>query len=160
VSVITGGRRYSFNLVGSLVLFKDCYAIHDRHSFASSSGVHGPNAFVDCTAEGTFSDIGPHHRYATGQLYDRTRGGDMRAWDRGSMGSGHGWAGAFVTFWNVLVTGEGGKELTVENPTVEGTYNYAVGPRGDRMRMGAEGVGVGWYESVGLTSFRQVCIWR
>jgi hypothetical protein len=65
-SIITGGRRYSFNLVGSLNLFQGCTTTEGRHDFVSSSRVCGPNVFTYCTASDTHSDIGPHHRWAMG----------------------------------------------------------------------------------------------
>lgn len=100
-SVITGGRRYSFNLVGSLNLFHGCTTTEGRHDFVSSSRVCGPNVFTRCSAANTHSDIGPHHRWAMGTLYDViTSDGAINVQDRDDMGTGHGWAGANQVFWN------------------------------------------------------------
>jgi hypothetical protein len=50
VSLITGGRRYSFEIGGQLTLVKDCKADHGRHDFVLHSLVPGPVAFVSCQA--------------------------------------------------------------------------------------------------------------
>ena len=126
VSVITGGRRYSFSLEGQLTLWANNYARRGRHDYVTGGVVLGPNVWVDCTAEHAYEDIGPHMRYATGQLYDRVVGGQMRAWDRGNMGSGHGWSGAEIMFWNAYIFSSGHSEnLVIQSPP--GAKNYAIG---------------------------------
>jgi hypothetical protein len=101
-SQTTGGRKYSFNLetnsTGNLI--QRCMAWGGRHDYVSGSKVPGPNVFLDCVADNTFDDIGPHHRYSTGQLYDNVYGGAIRVQNRGASGSGHGWSGAQILFWN------------------------------------------------------------
>jgi len=100
-SVITGGRRYSFNMNDSQhLLFQRCLAREGRHDFVSGSKTPGPNVFVDCRADDTHSDSGPHHRYATGQIYDNVMAGQINVQNRENSGSGHGWAGAQILFWN------------------------------------------------------------
>ncbi len=102
VSLTTGSRKYSFNLEGNSTnnLVQRCMTWGGRHDYVSGSRVPGPNVFLDCVADNTFSDIGPHHRWATGQLYDNVYGGQIRVQNRGASGSGHGWAGAQILFWN------------------------------------------------------------
>mgnify|MGYP000055715683 CR=1 FL=1 len=147
ISRIFGGRRYSFNIDGSLTLFKDLVSYHGRHDYVSGSKVTGPNAFVSCSAFDAYADIGPHHRYAQGQLYDRIMGGSMRAWDRGAMGSGHGWSGAYITFWNcvALETHESTLEFVVEDPGI--ARNYNIGGRGGTVD------GEGQHDSNGIHVF-------
>ncbi len=101
-AVTTGGRKYSFNLESNSTcnLFNRCFTWGGRHDFVTGSRLPGPNVFLDCNAENTFSDIGPHHRWATGLLFDNVRGGQIHVQNRKDMGSGHGWAGAQVLFWN------------------------------------------------------------
>lgn len=107
VSPITGGRRYPFAVEGGLgVLFQRCYARGGRHNFVAGSRVTGPNVWLDCLAEDSHSDDGPHHRWATGLLFDNTRSRQLRVQNRADSGSGHGWAGAQVMFWNGEVTRE------------------------------------------------------
>lgn len=100
-SVITGGRRYSFYIRGSLGLFKDCTTTEGRHDYASDARVCGPNVFTNCSSTNTHSDIGPHHRWAMGTLYDLIESdGEINVHDRDNLGTGHGWAGANQVFWN------------------------------------------------------------
>ncbi len=67
-SVITGGRRYSFNNNGQLNLFMDCHSTEGRHDYVTGARVCGPNVFYNCTAQKTHADIGPHHPLAMGNL--------------------------------------------------------------------------------------------
>ncbi len=125
-SITTGGRKYSFVIQnGSFNLFQRCYTRGGRHDYVTGSRVAGPNAFIDCYAEETYADIGPHHRYATGILFDNIRGGETRVRNRGDSGTGHGWAGAQVMFWNLEVPYH---QITVESPT--GAMNWGIGCKG------------------------------
>ena len=60
-------------------------------------------------------NTGPHHRFSTGGLYDNLftnihplddndNGGEMNVQNRGPSGSGHGWAGVQMMFWNSNAT--------------------------------------------------------
>jgi hypothetical protein len=62
ISVLTGGRRYPFNVDGQLSLFRRCHSDLGRHSFVSGAIVLGPNVFAHCSSSRDYSDIGPHHR--------------------------------------------------------------------------------------------------
>ena len=116
---LSGGRRYSFNVDDSdFVLFQRCLAKDGRHDFVSGSRTPGPNVWVDSTAIDSNSDSGPHHRYATGQIYDNIsvrevdREGQLFVRNRGSSGSGHGWSGAQVLFWNTNARARPGMPTT------------------------------------------------
>lgn len=121
-SEITGSRRYSFNCDGQTSLFSYCYASEGRHDYITGARVCGPNVFTNCLAENTQNDIGPHHRWAVGTLYDMVvSDGEMNVRDRSSMGTGHGWAGANQVLWNSsAATG------ICQNPWVS-AKNYAIG---------------------------------
>lgn len=98
---VTGGRHYGFNFDGgSFNLFQRCYAKKARHTFVSGSRVTGPNVYLDCSAEESATDSGPHHRWATGTLFDNTQGAELNVQNRQDSGSGHGWPGAQQLFWN------------------------------------------------------------
>jgi len=127
VSIMTGGRRYSFNGDGQLNLFTRCTSDLGRHSFVSGGRIPGPNVFHRCTSTKDQSDIGPHMRWSTGQLYDNIVGGQMRVWDRGAMGSGHGWSGQTIVFWNCESKHSlgGSAGFTVDSPALGA--NYCVG---------------------------------
>ncbi|MEX0330582.1 MAG: carbohydrate binding domain-containing protein [Puniceicoccaceae bacterium] len=106
ISQITGGRRYSFNINnGSFNLFQRCYARGGRHDAVTGSRVAGPNTFLDVLGESNYSNSGPHHRHATGSLFDRvvlTGSAGIDVENRKSSGTGHGWAGAQTVFWNCI----------------------------------------------------------
>jgi len=121
-SIITGGRRYSFNNNGQLNLFMNLYASEGRHDYVTGARVLGPNVFYQCKAEHTHADTGPHHRWAVGTLYDNViTDGEINVQDRGNWGSGHGWAGVTQVIWNCTA-----KRIAVQSPWDAG-QNYAIG---------------------------------
>jgi hypothetical protein len=127
-SILTGGRRYSFNNNGQLNLFINCHTTEGRHDFVTGAKVCGPNAFVNCTAKNTHGDTGPHHRWAMGTLYDNiVTDGEINVRDRGNSGSGHGWAGVNQVLWNCKV-----KTAVVQNPWVTGR-NWVIGLQGKKV---------------------------
>lgn len=126
-SPITGGMRYSFNNNGQQNLFINCQSTEGRHDYVTGARVCGPNVFYNCIASKTYSDIGPHHRWAVGTLYDNViTDGDINVQDRGNMGSGHGWAGVTQVLWNCRV-----KRASVQKPWVSGN-NYNFGMKGEQ----------------------------
>ena len=126
-SIITGGRRYSFNNTGQMNLFMNCRATEGRHDFVTGARTCGPNVFYNCSATNTHADIGPHHRWAMGTLYDNIiTDGEINVQDRGNYGSGHGWAGVNQILWNCTV-----KRATVQSPYVNGK-NYCIGLKGEK----------------------------
>ncbi|MGJ7032140.1 hypothetical protein [Niabella hirudinis] len=126
-SIITGGRRYSFNNTGQMNLFVNCTARDGRHDYVTGARVCGPNVFYNCTASRTHADIGPHHRWAMGTLYDNIiTDGEINIQDRGNWGSGHGWSGVNQVLWNCSA-----KSATVQSPWVAGK-NYCIGLQGQK----------------------------
>ena len=126
-SVITGSRRYSFNNNGQLNLFMNCKAADGRHDYVTGARTNGPNVFYNCTAAKTHADIGPHHRWSSGTLYDNvTTDGEINIQDRGNWGSGHGWAGVTQVAWNCTV-----KRASVQSPWASGK-NYCIGLKGEK----------------------------
>lgn len=126
-SVITGGRRYSFNIGGQMCLVMNCETTEGRHDFVTGARVCGPNVFYNCKASKTHADIGPHHRWCVGTLYDNvTTDGEINVQDRGNLGSGHGWAGANQVLWNCKV-----RRATVQSPWVS-AKNWCIGLTGEK----------------------------
>lgn len=126
-SIITGSRRYSFNVEGQLNLFKDCYTTEGRHDYVTGSRVCGPNVFTRCKSRYTHADIGPHHRWATGTLFDVIdTDGEINVQDRGDWGTGHGWAGATQVLWNCKAS-----RVAVQTPWVS-AKNYCIGLTGSK----------------------------
>jgi autotransporter-associated beta strand protein len=127
ISLIDGGRRYSFNNDGAeCSLFVNCYARKGRHDFVFGATVPGPNAFVHGTADTAYSDTGPHHRWSVGGLFDlvTVNGHDLNVQNRGNSGTGHGWAGAYMTVWNCKAN-----TFRVRNPPT--SRNWLIGSIGN-----------------------------
>ncbi|MBV9986727.1 MAG: hypothetical protein JO301_03555 [Chitinophagaceae bacterium] len=126
-SIITGSRRYSFANDGQQNLVANCHSTEGRHDYVTGARVAGPNVFYNCTAQNTHADIGPHHRWAMGTLYDNiVTDGEINIQDRGNWGSGHGWSGVNQVLWNCTV-----KRAAVQNPWVSGN-NYNIGMQGEK----------------------------
>lgn len=125
-SIITGGMRYSFNNNGQQNLFMNCQSKEGRHDFVTGARTCGPNVFYNCFATQAYADIGPHHRWSVGTLYDNViTDGEINVQDRGNMGSGHGWAGVTQVLWNCTAKG-----AAVQKPWVSGN-NYNFGMKGE-----------------------------
>jgi hypothetical protein len=78
--------------------------------------------FYTSTSTLEHADIGPHHRWSTGILIDNvTTDGQIRVQDRADSGSGHGWSGAQIMFWNCT-----SPDIVVQDPP---SYhcNWAIG---------------------------------
>lgn len=120
ISEIKGGLRYPFVMTGELCLVQRCVASEGRHDFVMQYRVPGPNVFLDCRSINPHSDSGPHQRYATGTLYDNVETGRLNVVNRGRSGTGHGWAGAQMVFWNCRA-----QSMNVESPP--SARNFAVG---------------------------------
>src|SRR4030095_13663486 len=81
----------------------------------------------NCTAKRTHADIGPHHRWSSGTLYDNiTTDGEINIQDRGNYGSGHGWVGGTTILLDCTV-----KRAAVQSPYANGK-NYSIGLKGEK----------------------------
>ena len=121
-SIITGGRRYSFNVDGQRNLIQNCTTRRGRHDYVNGSRTCGPNVFYNCSATFQNSDIGPHHRWSTGILFDNIVGnGSQDVQNRLDSGSGHGWSGGQIMFWNCTA----GKMILQDPPGDQ--RNWAIG---------------------------------
>ncbi|ACU04888.1 hypothetical protein [Pedobacter heparinus] len=128
-SIITGSRRYSFNNNGQQNLFIDLETTEGRHDYVTGAKTCGPNVFYRSKSRNTHADIGPHHRWSSGTLYDNIdTDGEINVQDRGNWGSGHGWAGVTQVIWNCKV-----KAAAIQSPWVSGK-NYAIGVQGLKVK--------------------------
>jgi hypothetical protein len=122
ISLLEGGRRYSFNVDGQRSLVKNCVTREGRHDYVNGARVAGPNVFYNCKALNARSVTGPHHRWATGILYDNIwTENEINAEDRVVSGTGHGWTGAQIMFWNCTA-----QKMVVQDPPSHHT-NWAIG---------------------------------
>lgn len=121
-SIIDGGRRYSFNVDGQRCLVKNCVTRNGRHDYVNGSRTCGPVVFYNCSSTLQLNDIGPHHRWSTGILFDNITGnGKQDVQNRTTSGSGHGWAGAQVMFWNCKAA-----RMAIQDPQGD-AINWAIG---------------------------------
>ena len=121
-STIDGGRRYSFNVDGQRCLVQNCATRDGRHDYVNGSRTCGPNVFYNSSSTLQNSDIGPHHRWSTGILFDNLTGnGSIDVQNRLDMGSGHGWAGGQTMFWNCNAA-----RMVIQDPPGD-EINWAIG---------------------------------
>jgi hypothetical protein len=139
VSILTGGRRYAFDIDGQLNLVQRCYARGARHAFVVCARVAGPNVFLDCKAEENHGASEPHHRWSVGGLYDNVNA-EIAIQDRQYLGTGHGWAGANYVVWNST-----GSLVCQRPPTAQ---NFAIGFVGTKAKPAFDRPD-GWWESFG-----------
>ncbi|TDS08930.1 pectate lyase family protein [Sphingobacterium paludis] len=132
-STLNGGRRYNFEVNGSLNLVKNCRSTEGRHDYVTGSKQAGPNVFTQSIAEKSHYDSGPHHRWNMGTLWDALtlsggNGGTLFVQDRQNAGTGHGWAGINQVLWNVSA-----RQVVVQRPDSSGT-NFSIGTKGNKVR--------------------------
>ena len=131
VSQISGSRRYSFNLQGTETVVQRVFSEDARHDFVLGSLAAGPNVFLFATADDTNNDIGPHHRWSAGTLFDNVHvtGDEINARWRGNSGTGHGWAGANMVVWNSVADA-----FYIHNPPT--AQNWLIGSTGGPVGIG------------------------
>lgn len=129
VSELKGSRRYAYHIAGGeLCLVERCRAEHDRHGFVTGARTPGPNVFLDCVMDHAYADIGPHHRWASGVLYDNCiTDGLLAVQDRAGWGTGHGWAGVSFVFWNCVA-----ETIICQSPWISGK-NWCIGCKGEKL---------------------------
>ncbi|WP_043582392.1 hypothetical protein [Geminisphaera colitermitum] len=134
-SRIIGARRYNFCVYqAQLILFENCHATHARHAFISNgttldSGIvvlDSSNAYSTAPSEG-------HRRWPQALLFDgfitRNPVGNpaiLGLYNRGSWGTGHGWAAAHSVAWRCDTDG---RRLIIQKPPT--AQNYAIGCTGN-----------------------------
>ncbi|MEM6333008.1 MAG: hypothetical protein AAF823_06680 [Planctomycetota bacterium] len=131
VSIVTGGRRYAFNMNGgSRVLMRDLEADSARRAFINNSTFNGfnrgPNVFVDGVATNSFVRSGPHAGYSTGALYDNLADDGGFEARRAFSPEVHGWRGAHAVLWN---SDAGPNDFQIVNPPF--ARNFVIGGVGD-----------------------------
>jgi hypothetical protein len=91
----------------------------------------GPNVLLDFDADGVDSHIQPHMHWATGLLVDSAKANSpgtgnnagIAFMNRGTGGSGHGWAIGWGVAWNCEAP-----SLLIQQPA--GSMNWAIGCKG------------------------------
>jgi len=137
IGEIIGGRMYNFNCYAwsNNILFDNCHARNGRHHFVSN-GVASTSGFVvlRSLSENPYTSSEGHRHWTTGMLFDNLvdygsippTPRSMGFYNRGDMGTGHGWSAAHSVFWGCSTTRVGGNaEIVVEKPPT--AQNYAIG---------------------------------
>ncbi len=133
ISIIQGGRRYSFVLTGEMGLVSNNIGRNGRHTFIINwPAAPGPNVFVDGVSTRSFSESGSHADWNNGGLWDNISElsasvGLQVKLERPS---------AFCVAWNVVTN-----TITFENMPLSpnwsfGTTNTSGGPAGWRNSTG------------------------
>lgn len=138
VSIIKGGRRYGFVTqdFGQLILFKNCYGKSGRHHFVSNGVARASgNVYLYCKSENAYACSEGHRRWSQGFLFDNYKEISLNNsydftlgfYNRGRMGTTHGWGMVTGVAWNCdLTTGDPKKgHLLVQQPPIG--QNYAIG---------------------------------
>ena len=145
-SEVTSPWRYPFLIDGQFILMQNLYSEEGRHDFVNNSAKRnfGPNVFLNGTAVNSHAGSGPHQRWATGTLYDSLSVDcEMNARNRGNWGTGHGWAGAQMVFWNCTAD----TFFVQDPPTAQNWLIGSTGRVGADTRFGPQPAGT--YDAVG-----------
>jgi hypothetical protein len=127
--ITSHAKNFGFSLAGTQTLVMRSSAHADRLIFAATQArIQGPNVLLDCDFSGDL-DVEPHQRWATGFLVDNVHvhGGAIHFINRGTMGSGHGWAIGWSVIWNSTADA-----LVAQLPP--GSFNWVIGSKGQRRR--------------------------
>lgn len=124
VSTLVGGNRYAFSVNGQQNLVRYCFSECGRHDFVTGGRTPGPNVFFTCIAENSYQNSENHHRWGTATLYDNVSVSGPNTYlssgNRGDCGTGHGWSGANMVFWNCT-----SPIIAVQKPPL--AQNFAIG---------------------------------
>ncbi len=101
VSEIGGWRRDVFLTRGQQTLIQRCVSRQGIHDFAAGFCAAGPNAFVQCSAEGSLGFSGSVGSWACGLLFDIVdiEGGDILLKNLGQFRMGTGWNTGNSMLW-------------------------------------------------------------
>jgi hypothetical protein len=121
----SAGYPEDFGTSGTQNLFLRCNTQAEQvFPFATMAEVSGPNVVLQMNSTGK-NKIQPHMRWATGLLIDSAviKDGSIELINRGTAGSGHGWAIGWGVAWNSVAA-----SLLIEQPP--GSQNWAIGTSG------------------------------
>src|SRR5262249_33187577 len=121
----TAGYPIDFGIKGTQVLVQRSSVKGDSlFSMATHTLTVGPNVVLGLSATGMGTNLAPHQRWGTGLLVDGAKlQGGLDFMNRGTSGSGHGWAMGFGVAWNATAN-----SLLIQAPP--GSTNWAIGCQG------------------------------
>ena len=150
VPTLGAAKPADLNGSGPQILFNKCNITGDNVFFlATGAKVSGPIVLLNCVFKGN-GWIQPHQRWATGLLVDNCEvpDGGIDFMNRGSMGSGHGWAIGWAVAWNSTA-----KSYLNQQPP--GAANWVIGSTGEQTKKAMPFSTLpllpeGWYDSHGI----------
>ncbi|HEY1111237.1 MAG TPA: peptidoglycan-binding protein, partial [Opitutaceae bacterium] len=134
-SIVTGARRYNFSMYqAQLILVRDSFADRARHAYVcNGTSLDSGIVFLNCISDRALTSSEGHRRWSTGLLYDslvatnRQTTDILGLYNRGTYGTGHGWAAAHSVAWNCNAS-TGGRIWIQRPPTAQ---NYGIGCTGN-----------------------------
>ena len=120
------GYPADFSLIGSQILVDRCSSSGDGAFFVATMNSEAVlNVALNCLFKGK-GGIQPHMHWSTGLLIDNCvlPDGKIDFINRGTAGSGHGWAIGWAVAWNCKAT-----SLNVQQPP--GSVNWCIGCTGE-----------------------------
>jgi hypothetical protein len=145
IPVTTAAKPFDFSCDGTQILFDRCSGSGDRVFYvATQSRQQGPVVVLHSKFLGGGA-IEPHQRWSTGLLVDNcdVPDGSIQFVNRGTMGTGHGWAMGWGMVWNSSAV-----LIVIQQPP--GTVNWSVGNKSVAALAGDRGVTEGAPEVTGL----------
>lgn len=152
-SIITGGRRYNFSMYhAQLILVRDSYASYARHAYVcNGTSLDSGNVFLNDVIDYAYTSSEGHRRWSTGLLYDNVVATHRQAseviglYNRGTYGTGHGWAAAHSVAWNCNASGG---TIWIQQPP--NAQNYGIGCLGNVTGRGPFAGPTGFIEGTNL----------
>lgn len=152
-SIVTGSRRYNFSMYhAQLILVRDCFADRGRHAYVcNGTSLDSGIVFLNCVSDRALTASEGHRRWSTGLLFDglvatnRESSDILGLYNRGTYGTGHGWAAAHSVAWNCDAS-PGGRIRVQQPPTAQ---NYAIGCFGNVTGSGPFAGATGHIEGTG-----------
>jgi hypothetical protein len=129
LATVGAAKPADINGSGQQLLFNRCTITGDNmFFFGTGAKVTGPVVLLNCVFKGN-GWIQPHQRWATGLLIDgcQVPDGGIDFMNRGSMGSGHGWAIGWAVAWN-------SKAKSFLNQHPPGAANWVIGGQGEKQK--------------------------
>jgi hypothetical protein len=129
VPTIGAAKPADLNGSGPQILFNRCTITGSNvFFFATGAKVTGPIVLLNCTFNGN-GWIQPHQRWATGVLVDNCKvpDGGIDFMNRGTAGSGHGWAIGWSVAWNCTAR-------SFLNQQPPGAMNWVIGSTGEQRK--------------------------
>jgi hypothetical protein len=126
---IGAAKPADINGSGQQLFFNHCNITGDNlFFFGTGAKVTGPVVLLNCIFKGN-GWIQPHQRWATGLLVDNCQvpDGGIDFMNRGSMGSGHGWAIGWAVAWNC-------QSKSYLNQMPPGSANWVIGSHGEKQK--------------------------